>query len=148
MREWESFFTGQYGWPRYAEYRHALLPHGAGFTQADCVRGAAEFTQAISTVVAPPKQGRLPKRKSFIAVGQGNAQLSAFRKKRGSGYELRIVEVGGREAAAAVEVGFSVNRVIETNLLGHKVAELPYNGSSFDFRLQPWKIRTFELADQ
>ena len=28
MREWESYFTGEYGWPRYSEYRHALLPHG------------------------------------------------------------------------------------------------------------------------
>ncbi len=28
MREWESYFTAEYGWPRYAEYRHALWPHG------------------------------------------------------------------------------------------------------------------------
>ena len=23
MREWESNFTGEYGWPLYSEYRHA-----------------------------------------------------------------------------------------------------------------------------
>ena len=32
MREWESHWTGEYGWPRYAEYRHALFPHPADFT--------------------------------------------------------------------------------------------------------------------
>ncbi len=146
MREWESFFTGEYGWPRYAEYRHALIPHGAGFTHADCVRASAEFTQRLITVVGQPQKGSLPKRKSFITVGPDNVQLSAFRKKRDLGYELRVVEAGGQEAGAAIELGFPVNTALETNLLGSKVAELPRSGARLDFRLQPWKIRTFELT--
>ena len=45
MREWESHWTGEYGWPRYAEYRHALFPHPADFTHAERMRASFEFTR-------------------------------------------------------------------------------------------------------
>jgi hypothetical protein len=51
MREWESYFTGEYGWPRYSEFHHALLPHPPNFTNADRVRAAEGFSQKLITVV-------------------------------------------------------------------------------------------------
>ena len=111
-----------------------------------CVRASTEFTKKLIAVVGQPQDGSLPTRKSFITVEPDNVQLSAFRKKRDLGYELRVVEAGGQEAGAAVELGFPVNTVVETNLLGSNVAEMPRSGARLDFRLQPWKIRTFELT--
>ena len=146
VREWESRWTGEYGWPRYAEYRHVLIPHGPNFTNAERLRASAEFSQKLIPLVGKPQNGSLQKRKSFINVQADNAQLLAFRKKEGKGFELRLVEVEGRESAATVELGLPVSSAVETNLLGQKVADVSLQGGKLGFRIQPWKIRTFEVA--
>jgi alpha-mannosidase len=146
MREWESHWTGEYGWPRYSEYRHALMPHGAGLTHAQRLRAASEFGQELITVVGQPRKGSLPKRKGFITVRPDGVQLSAFRKKNGRGFEFRVVEVEGQEAAAGAELAIPVAGAVETDLLGRKMAEVLPNGNQFSFDIQPWKIRTFEVT--
>jgi hypothetical protein len=168
MREWESFWTGEYGWPRYAEYRHGLLPHGGELSNAGRLRAAAEFGQRVITVVGQPPQpagslsapyqasqrhasahsssaGTGPLRKSFITLSPDNAQLSALRKKEGAGLELRLVEVEGRKSNVSVELALPVASASETNLLGQKIGEVTRQGSRLSFEIQPWKVRTFEL---
>ena len=101
MREWESYFTREYGWPIYAEYRHALLPHGeAGRSQegaqpapgplacnnADRLRAAAAFTRPLLTRVAVPQHGKLPKVKSFLEVSPNGVLVTALRRKPGGAW--------------------------------------------------------------
>jgi len=45
MREWESHFTREYGWPIYAEYRYRLMPHAPGMTHSDRLRAASAFSR-------------------------------------------------------------------------------------------------------
>jgi hypothetical protein len=146
IREWESRFTGEYGWPRYSEYRHALMPHRGDLSHAERMRISAQFTQPLLPVLGPPRSGSLAKRQGFLKVEPANVQLSAFRKKEKSGYELRVVETQGQEAMTTVELGLPVAGAVETNLLGDKVAEVSRSGSKLSFKTQPWKIRTFELT--
>jgi alpha-mannosidase len=145
MREWESFFSREYGWPRYAEYRHALLPHGADFSNADRLEAAAAFCQPLRCVVGPPRSGDLAATESFLSVSPRSVMLSAFRKKSGPGYELRVVEVQGAEADAAVAFGIPVTGATETNLVGRKIADAPLAGGRLAFPIKPWKIRTFDV---
>ena len=65
MREWESHFTREYGWPLYVEYHHALLPHDGKLSNSDRLRAAKDFTHPLLTHVAPPQQGDQPTAKSF-----------------------------------------------------------------------------------
>ena len=146
MREWESYFTGEYGWPRYSEYHHALLPHGANITNAERVRAAEEFSQRLITVVGKPQSGSLPQRKAFITVRPASAHLMVFRKKERQGFELRFVEIEGKKGEAAVELGVPMTGASETNLLGKKVAEVSSSAGKLNFQLQPWKLRTFEIV--
>jgi alpha-mannosidase len=146
MREWESYFTGEFGWPRYSEFRHALMPHGPGFKNADRLRAATEFGQKLLTVVGPPQGGSLPARKSFLRVSPEGVQLSAFRRKSTKAYELRVVEVEGQEASASVELDIPVTTAAETDLLGRKVGQVTTSGGKFGVKAQPWKLRNFELA--
>lgn len=145
MREWESHWTGEYGWPRYAEYRHGLFPHRADFTDAQRMRASSEFAQRLIPVVGPVQSGELPRRKSFISVSSDHAQVSAFRKKEGPGYELRVVEASGRQGPVSVELGFPLSGASETNLLGQKVREVSWNNSRLSFQMSPWEIRNFEV---
>ena len=146
MREWESYFSAEYGWPRYSEYRHALRPHGASFTHADRARAADEFNQKLITVVGKPQTGTLPLRKSFITVQPENAHLMAFRQKEQEGFEIRVVETAGGNGAASIELAIPANGAIETDLQGKKIAEVAHSSGKLSFDLQPWRVKTFEVV--
>jgi len=146
VREWESHYSGEYGFPRYAEYRHALTPHGAGFTNEDRVRASAAFSNSFITVVGPPAKGDMAARNGFVSVSPENVQLSAFRKKPGRGMEIRVVEVAGKSADATIHLDLPFARACETNLLGHKVGDVSRHGDEISFHIKPWQFRTFELT--
>jgi alpha-mannosidase len=145
MREWESYFSKEYGWPVYAEYRHALLPHGGKLNNADRLRAAAEFARPLACVLEEPRGGDLPLSQGFLSVSPAGVQLSAFRRKRAGGYELRLVETEGRRAEASVAVRLPLAKAIETDLLGNRLNEASFRNGQLTVVLEPWKIRTFHL---
>ena len=146
MREWESHFTREYGWPIYAEYRYRLMPHGIGMAHSERLRAAGAFSRPAFCVVAPTQDGALPRRKSFLEVVPAGVQLSALRRKTDGSVELRVVEVEGRHHEAALTLGFPMAAAAETNLLGSKVADVPFKDGAIRTTVQPWKIRTFTLG--
>ena len=145
MREWESFYSHEYGWPRYSEYRHLLQPHGKNFSNADRSRAADGFSQKLITVVDQPKSGKLPAEKSFVTVTPENAHLMVFRKKETKGFELRTLEIGGNAGEASIQLDMPVASAAETNLLGAKIGEVSSSGNQLKFALHPWRTNTFEI---
>jgi alpha-mannosidase len=148
MREWESFYSREYGWPRYSEYRHLLRPHGKTFSNADRARSADEFSQKLITVVDQTNRsgsGSLPPAKSFVTVTPESAHLMVFRKKESQGFELRTLEIGGAGGQATVHLDIPVASASETNLLGVKVAGVSAKGNKLMFDLHPWKLNTLEI---
>ena len=146
MREWESHFTREYGWPIYAEYRYRLMPHGIGMTHSERLRAARAFSRPANCMVAPARHGALPPRKSFLEVVPGGVQLSALRRKTDGSVELRVVEVEGRRHETALTLGFPAAAAAETNLLGSKVADAALKHSTLRSTMEPWKIHTFALT--
>jgi hypothetical protein len=145
MREWESFFTGEYGWPRYAEYRHGLLPHAAGFSNAQRLQASAEFAQKMAVVVGKPAEGSLPGRKSFVTLKPDGVQLSSLRMAN-SRLEMRLVEVEGQETGATVSLNLPLKSVAETDLLGESSRPVAPAGNQFNCRIRPWKVQTFSIS--
>jgi hypothetical protein len=145
MREWESHFTREYGWPIYAEYRYRLMPHALGMTHSDRLRAASAFSRPPLCVVAPAGAGDLPLRKSFLEMTPAGVQLSALRRKPDAGIELRVVEVEGRRQDATLTLGFPAADAVETDLLGNKGADAPLKDGAIRIGVAPWKIRTFAL---
>ena len=89
----------------------------------------------------------MPKQKGFLTVRPEGVQLSAFRKKEGRGLELRVVEVEGHETTGTVELALPVAGAVETNLLGNKVGEVVRDAGRLSFKIQPWKVHTFEVLE-
>jgi alpha-mannosidase len=145
MREWESFFTQEYGWPRYSEYRHVLAPHDGRLTHADRVRAAEAFSQGLITVVGKRQQGSLPSRKGFVQVEPKNLQLLVLRKKEGPELEVRAVEVEGQQGPASIKVDVQTAKACETDLRGKKIADAACHDGKITFESKPWKVQTFEL---
>ena len=145
MREWESFFTKEYGWPIYAEYRHALLPHDGRLGHADRLKAAAEFVRPPVCLLQEPRRGDLPPFQSFLGVSPGSVRLSAFRRKREGGYELRVVETEGRRTEATVSIRLPAAKAVETDLIGNRLGEARLQNGQLTVSFEPWKIRTFHL---
>ncbi len=146
MREWESNFTGEYGWPLYSEYRHALWPHGLEeLSNAARLRAAAAFTRPLLCHVGTPRDGRHPPARSFVELKPDTLLLSAFRKTA-QGVELRVLENEGQSAEATVAVDLPVKGAIETDLLGRRAGAVAHHKGRLTFGMEPWKFRTFQLT--
>ena len=146
MREWESHFTREYGWPIYSEYRHALVPHDGSFSNADRLRAAAAFTGPLLARVSPPQSGELPKTKSFVAASPGGVLVTAMRRNLDGRLELRAVEVEGVRTNAELALGFPCRQAAETDLLGRRLGDAELADEKLRFPLEPWKIRTFAIS--
>jgi alpha-mannosidase len=145
MREWESYFSDEYGFPNYAEFAHSLMAHGPEMDNARRTRAAIEFDSKFLTAVSVASSGNLPIRKSFVRVGPENVLLSAFRKRTDGGYELRLLETSGKAAAAKVEIEFAATHAIETDLRGRPIGE-PMSGKEFTISMRPWQFRILQIV--
>jgi alpha-mannosidase len=147
MREWESLFTNEYGWPLYSEYRHALWPHGPEeLSNAARLRAAAGLARPLLCYVEPVHGGKLQPSRSFVRVTPETLLLSTLRKKPGRKYELRVLENEGKAAESAVEIGLPMATAVETDLLGRKTKAAAFHDHRLTFQIDPWKFRTFELG--
>jgi alpha-mannosidase len=145
MREWESHFTKEFGWPIYAEYRHALFPHGGKLSNADRLRSAAEFARPLACVLQEPRRGDLPLSQGFLNVSPAGLQVSAFRRKRDGGTELRVVETEGGRLEGTVTLRLPLGKAMETDLIGNRLRQAAFRNGQLAVSLEPWKIRTFHL---
>src|SRR5512140_455986 len=125
MREWEGYYSKEYGWPIYAEYRHALMPYGTALDNAHRLRAAAAFTRPLACLVRKPGPGGLPLSGGFLAVSTPGIGLAAFRRRLEGGYELRVVETEGRRTEATIAVDLAISRAAGTDLIGNRLADAP-----------------------
>jgi alpha-mannosidase len=73
-------------------------------------------------------------------------QLSACRTKLAGETEIRVVNYGDQAADTTLRTGFPLNGARETNLLGRKIRDVACDSNRLAFKLEPWKIGTFELV--
>ena len=144
VREWESHFTGEFGWPRTCAYRYVLRPHGAGLTHTGRQQALAAFDHKPRCITLEPRRGTQPLRRSFLSVE--GAALSAFRRPVSSdACELRLVECEGQPAQARVATTLPWSSRQPTDAMGRatdKSAPVPLSG---DIALRPWAIQQFTL---
>jgi hypothetical protein len=97
----------------------------------------------------------LPPQTSLVEVSPPNIVLSSMRLvKPGSArakpeYELRLYETAGKTTDAVVKLGWSADRVQETNFLGEPLkaaGEIKANGREILIRFDPWKIVTLRIG--
>jgi alpha-mannosidase len=145
MREWESYFSKEYGWPIYAEYRHGLLPYSGMLKNTNRLRAAAAFARPLACVLETPRTGDLPLSSSFLSASTPGVELSAFRKRIEGGYELRVVETEGRRTEAGITIHLPLSRAAQTDLLGNRLAGATVRNGQLTIVADPWKILTFNL---
>lgn len=148
VREWESPYTGDYGWPRAADYRYVLLPHGAGFSNGDRLRAVAAFDQAPICLVDKPHGGKLPARQSFLELDGDGALLSAFRRQEDGSCEVRVVECAGKKTKAALSVHLPLHTIQPTDCLGTATQKAAGLKKRHSVSFRGWEIKTYRLAER
>ena len=96
-------------------------------------------------MVGKPGKGSLPLRQSFLSVSPASAQVLAFRKKAGPGFEFRVVESEGKAAAVKASLALRATVASQTDLLGRRLSKAAWGDGELRFRLAPWKVMTFEV---
>ena len=122
-----------------------MVPHAGSITHGDRVRAAEAFSQKLITVVGKPLAGTLPPRQTFVQVEPKNLQVLAFRKKEGPGFEIRAVEVEGKQGPASIKIDVPATSASETDLQGKKIANVASKDGKLNFESKPWKVQTFEV---
>ena len=148
MREWNShFMAGIYAWPRVAEYRYRLVPHGRTFTNADRLRAVETFDQHPWCVAQSPHQGRLAKQHSFVSLDSPGILISALRGTGDDAFEVRLIEQDGAPTHATLRVDLPGKSYAACDLFGRPSE--PYHlldTGGMPVSLRPWQIQTFRVT--
>ena len=147
MREWNShFMPKQYGWPRVAEYRYRLVPHGEAFTNADRLRSVEAFDQRPLCRIEPLHAGRLDRERSFAYSGSKGILISSLRRAGNDACELRVIEQDGLPARAQLRLDLPVKQYAPCDFLGRTSGGYrPLGKGRLSVSLSPWQVKTFRL---
>lgn len=150
VREWESHYSAEYGWPRYCEYHHALMPHRGHLSNSDRLRASSQFASDMITRVSqaharPTAKAALPNRRSFLHVPDQGVQLLAMRAKPDGAGEIRLLECEGKSGRARLTTPSAIATAHQTDLLGRHTGAVTHRGASLDLRLKPWRVHTVEV---
>jgi alpha-mannosidase len=147
IREWNSHFNpGQFGWPREAEYRYRLVPHGKEFTNADRLSSVEAFDQQPICRIEPLHSGSLAKQQSFVSLDTKSILISSLRGVGEGAYEVRVIEQEGVPATLHLNFDLPLKRYAPCDFLGRITGEYQsLNKGGVAVTLDPWQVKTFRL---
>ncbi len=128
------------------EVRFALLLHSGDWVGANLPRRGREFNLPLVGIVAPPSEGRLGPKASFLSLG-GDVCFSCLKPAEdGSGdLVLRLYEPFGRQVRLRLTFSRAPSRVERANLMEEGIEPLSA-GRSIALSLRPFQILTLRLG--
>ena len=91
------------------EIRLGLLPHGADWGPADCIRSGAAFNHPLKVIGTDIHSGDLPPNLGFLSIDTPNVILGALKKaEQEDALILRFYEVDGVDTAVTVDIHSSL----------------------------------------
>lgn len=145
MREWESCFGGEYGWPRMSDYRYRLVPHDGRITDADRWRHADAFDLPLVSAVSEGESGSLPAHSGGRMLRADDVVLSSLRPIE-QDVEMRLFRCGENSAPVVITTDERVKTASCTNFLSEASAELSINRGEIELDLPAWRIQTVRLT--
>jgi Glycosyl hydrolases family 38 N-terminal domain len=144
VREWESHFTGEFGWPRVVDHRYVLVPHDGSLTHGGRVRAAARADLRPCCVSAPAPRV-VPAPRSYLSADAEGAVVSALRRV-GSEIELRLAECAGTPSSVRLRPAIPAATIRRTNALGENPGEARSLAGNARLELRPWEVLTCRIA--
>lgn len=129
------------------DIKYAFMPHSGRWDAAGVQEKSAEWNEPLVcrlTENAPAKD------RSFIDTEDTGYAVSAFLQTDG-GYVLRLFNADGDNSLKVIRLGFPVKSVVETDLLGNKVADVDMTadgGLGFSVSAPRFSVRTYLIKTE
>ena len=137
-------------------FTYSLYPHAGDWQEAATVNQAAGLNQPLLAVVLPSaKPGRAAKTlrpgQPGLTCDAPNVVISAIKLAEeqpasGEAVIVRVYEAHGKPAEARLRPAWPIARAEETDLIEHRIADLPLADGVVTLTLAPHEIKTVRLT--
>ncbi|MBP1913397.1 alpha-mannosidase [Lederbergia galactosidilytica] len=121
-------------------FTYSLYPHTGDWREAKTVEKAWDLNDPVMVL-----QGEWKDENSFLDLHSDHVWVDAVKPAQdGKGVIVRVHEYEGRRGKATVQIHKPVENWIETNLMEESIGE-EQQGSTIEFKIKPYEIKTFRL---
>ncbi len=125
---------------------YALYPHEGSWKEGGTYRQGYDFNYPLSAVVEEAHAGDWPAERSFLQVEPANVLLEVVKKPyNAEGLLLRVCEMHGMKSDARITLPSPIRTARETDLLENALRELPAEGPTIVFPINPCEIKTLRI---
>ena len=126
-------------------FKYAFHPHAEDWRN-DTVQQAIAFNvPPVAVLNTEASDGKMTDG-TFVSLSEKNVLIDAIKKAQdGRGYIVRVVEEEQRRGNVTLDWTFGFEKVIETNMIEDDIAEIAEKGSSFEFTIKPFEVKTFRI---
>ncbi|NOY82204.1 MAG: alpha-mannosidase [Kiritimatiellaeota bacterium] len=127
---------------------YALLPHLGGWTEGGTVRAAAELNAPLRAVPGLPSAGPPSDRsRSFCRIEGAGVVLDTLKPAQdGDGWIARFYEAHGGRTPVRAAFDPAPSTVVPCNFIEEDPGPaLPLTDGAFQFRIEPFQVRTFRI---
>lgn len=129
------------------EFTYSLYPHSGDWRKAGTVAMAYNLNCPMYVKLEDAHKGELPKEISFASVDKENVIIEVVKHCEDSDdIIIRVYESYNRRTKARLSLLNSIAEVKECNLLEEDIANISFEGNSFEFEIKPYEIKTFKVT--
>jgi len=122
------------------EFTYALYPHIGAVTEGGTIEEANKLNLPAQVV-----NGKFVDSRRLVKISSNNVLIDAIKKAEDEDCLIvRLHECRGGSSKVCLESEYQVKRIIPCNLLEHDCGEV-VEGSSVDFEIKPFEIKTFKI---
>lgn len=126
-------------------FTYALYPHAGDWRQGGTVRQAYCLNQPAYAF----RGGEAGREYSLANVADGNVVLETVKRAEdGNGWILRLYETDNARTSTRLWWHRPIQAVEEVNCVEEHLADVPFDGESFEFVIKPYEIKTFRIREQ
>ncbi|HQI75294.1 MAG TPA: glycoside hydrolase family 38 C-terminal domain-containing protein [Candidatus Latescibacteria bacterium] len=129
------------------EFTYSLYPHAGSWRDANTVHRAYELNVPLIARVVPPNKGAKQANESFVRVDRNSVVIDTVKKAEDSdAVIIRCYEAHGVRGPVTMSFASPPQQVSECDLMEENDVPVRISGSSFEFSIKPWEIRSFKVV--
>lgn len=130
------------------EFVYSLYPHLRDWKHGEVVKAGYELNTPLDAMLCTEaaETGIEVKEKSFLRMLQANIIIDTMKRAEdGNGWILRLYESIGKKTNGTMQLGLSLEKAYECNLMEDVEEEYAVVSSSLNFIMKPYEIKTLRL---
>ncbi|MGN0574055.1 MAG: alpha-mannosidase [Acutalibacteraceae bacterium] len=127
-------------------FKYAFFPHTGDWRTATVQEALAFNVPPVAAFNAQSIDGVIESGKSLVSLSRKDVVIDAIKQAQdGRGYIVRVVEQEQKRGKVKLDWSFGFEKVIECNMIEDDKAEIAENGTSFEFDIKPFEVKTFRI---